>query len=67
MIALIERHVLDFGRDQARLRKQATDETQEEQTDTEGITIAIAVACLNRTLAEVADRPRREARSAALE
>jgi hypothetical protein len=56
MIALMERYVLDFGRNQAnkaRLSNQAIDEMQKEQIDTEGLIVSFAVAALNGVLAEI--------------
>ena len=59
MIALMERYVLDFGRDQAekaRLSNQATDPGEQQQFETDGIVSSFVVSALNSVLAEVKER-----------
>jgi hypothetical protein len=56
MIALMERYVLDFDKDEAewaRLSNQAVDAKEKERIDTEGLMASIVVAILNSLLVEI--------------
>jgi hypothetical protein len=63
MISLMERYVLDFGRDSAKLAAlernacDAGDKQEQQRIEIEGVANSFAVATLNRLLAEIKPRP----------